>query len=102
MFFYFLSRLNFFLTALHLSRGGESIVECYILSPYIEKFCGIIVFGKFSCSTYVIVVFNSTIVVFPNMQNPFLISSAIFSMVLSNSLIFLCGVPVLRIPLAAR
>ena len=47
--------------ALHLSRGGESIVECYILLPYIEKFCGIIVFGKFSCGTYVIVVFNSNI-----------------------------------------
>ena len=45
--------------ALHLSRGGESIVECYILSPYIEKFCNIIVFGKFSLGTYVIVVFNS-------------------------------------------
>ena len=37
--------------ALHLSRGGESIVECYILSPYIEKCCGIIVFGKFSYGT---------------------------------------------------
>ena len=44
--------------ALHLSRGGASIVECYILSPYIEKFCGIIVFGKFSSGTYVIVVFK--------------------------------------------
>ena len=59
--------------ALHLSRGGESIVECYILSPFIEKFCGIIVFGKFSCGTYVIVVFNSNIVVRLNMRNLFLI-----------------------------
>ena len=63
--------------------------------------CCIIVFGKFSCGTYVIVVFNSSIVVFPNLQNLFLIGSAIFSMVLSNSLIFLCGVPVFRIPVAA-
>ena len=87
--------------ALHLSRGGESIIECYILSAYIKKFCGIIVFGKFSYGTYVIVVFNSNIVVFPNMLNLFLISSAIFSMVLSNLLIFVCRVTVLRIPLAA-
>ena len=74
--------------ALHLSRGGESIVECYILSPYIEQFCGIIVFGEFSCGTYVIVVFNSNIVVFADMRNLFLIGSAIFSMVWSNSSIF--------------
>ena len=71
--------------ALHLSRGGESIVECYILSPFIEKFCGIIVFGKFSCGAYVTVLLNSDIVVFPDMQNLFLIGSTIFSMVLSNS-----------------
>ena len=32
---------------LHLSRGGESIVECYILSPDIEKVGGIIVFYLF-------------------------------------------------------
>ena len=87
--------------SLHLSRGGESIVECYILSPYIEKVCCIIVFGKFSCGTYVIVVFNSNIVIFPHMRNPYLIGSAIFSMVLSNSSIFLCGVTVFRMPLAA-
>ena len=80
--------------ALHLSRGGESIVECYILSPYIEKFCGIMVCGKFSCGTYVIVVF-------PDMRNLFLSGSAIFSMVLSSSSIFLCGVTVFHIPLAA-
>ena len=65
--------------SLHLSRGGESIVECYILSPYIEKVCCIIVFGKFSCGTYVIVVFNSNIVVFPDMGNLFLIGSAILA-----------------------
>ena len=58
-------------------------------------------FGKFSCGTYVIVVFNSNIVVFPNMRNLFLIGLAIFSMVLSFSSIFLCGVTVFRIPLAA-
>ena len=52
-----------------LSRGGESIVECYILSPYIEKVCGIIVFAKFSCCTSVIVVLNSDIVVYLNMRN---------------------------------
>ena len=46
-------------------------------------------FGKFSCGTYVIVVLNSNIVLFLNMRNFF---SAIFSMVLSNLSIFLCGV----------
>ena len=101
MFFCFLSRLNFFLTALHLSRGGESIIECYILSPYIKKFCGIIVLGKFSYGTYVIVIFNSAIVVFPNKRNLFLIGSVIFSMVLLNSSIFLRRVTVFRILLAA-
>ena len=56
--------------ALHLSRGGEIIVECYIFSAYyIEKFWGIIVFGKFSCNTYVIVVLNCDTVVFLNMRN---------------------------------
>ena len=70
---------------LHLSRGGESIVECYILSPDIEKVGGINVFGKFSCGAYVTVLLNSDIVVFPDMQNLFLIGSTIFSMVLSNS-----------------
>ena len=54
-----------------------------------------------SCGTYVIVVFNSNIVIFPDMWNPCLIGWAIFSMVLSNSSIFLCGVTVFRIPLAA-
>ena len=83
--------------ALHLSRGGESIVECYILSPYIEKFCNIIVFGKFSLGTYVIVVFNS------NSRNAksFFYGLAIFSMVVSNSSIFLCGVTVFRMPISA-
>ena len=52
-----------------LSRGGETIVECYILSPYIEKVCGIIVFAKFSCGTSVIVVLNSDIVVYLKMRN---------------------------------
>ena len=52
------------------------------------------VFGKFSCGTYVIVVF-------PDMRNLFLIGSAIFSMVLSSSSIFLCGVTVFHIPRAA-
>ena len=52
-----------------LSRGGESIVEFYILSPYIEKVCGIIVFAKFSCGISVIVVLNSDIVLYLNMRN---------------------------------
>ena len=72
-----------------------------VLAPYIEKVCGIIVFGKFSCGAYVIVVFNSNIVVFLNMRNLFLIDSAIFSMGMSNSSIFLCGVTMFLIPLAA-
>ena len=71
-----------------------------LLAPYIEKVCCIIVFGKFSRGTYLIVVFNSNIVVFPDKRNLFLISSAIFSIVLSNSSIFLCGVTVFRIPLS--
>ena len=58
-------------------------------------------FGKFSCGTYLIEVFNSNIVVFPNLRNPFWIVSAIFSMVLSNSSIFFYCVTVFRIPLAA-
>ena len=87
--------------ALHLSRGGESIVECYILSPYIEKFCGIIVFGKFSYGTYVIVVLNSDIVVFLNIRNFFCDWQAIFSMLVSKFSIFLCSLTVFRIPLAA-
>ena len=85
--------------ALHLSRGGESIVECYILSPYIEKYCIWQIFMRYFY--YVFVVFNSNIVVFPDMRNLFLISSEIFSMVLSNLSIFLCGVTVFGIPLAA-
>ena len=71
------------------------------LAPYIKKISGIIVFGKFSCGTYVIVVFNSNIVVFLKMWNLFLIGSAIFSIVLSTSSIFLWGVTVFYIPLAA-
>ena len=71
------------------------------LAPYIKKIPGIIVFGKFSCGTYVIVVFNSNIVVFLKMWNLFLIGSAIFSIVLSTSSIFLWGVTVFYIPLAA-
>ena len=50
-------------------RLGESIEEFYIFFPYIEKFCGIVVFGKFSCGTYVTVVLNSDIVVFLNVRN---------------------------------
>ena len=57
-------------------------------------------FGKFSYGTYVIVVFNSNIVVFLNMGNLFLIGSVIFSMVLSNLSIFPCGVTVFCIPLS--
>ena len=70
-------------------------------APYVDKNCGIIVFGKFSCGSYVIVIFNSNIVVFLNMGNLFLIGSAIFSRVLSNSSLFHCGVTVFGIPLAA-
>ena len=49
--------------------------------PYNEKFFGTVVFGKFACGTYVIVVLNSDIVVFLNMWNFFVIGSAIFSIV---------------------
>ena len=95
-----------FCTVGHLESNvclGEGRVQWSftVLAPYIEKVCGIIVFGKFSCGAYVIVVLNSNIMVFLNMRNFFLIGSAIFSMVLSNSSIFLCGVTMFRIPLAA-
>ena len=52
---------------------GEGRVQqsVTILAPYIEKFCSIIVFGRFSCGTYIIVVFNSNTVVFPNLRNLF-------------------------------
>ena len=66
-----------------LSRGGESMVESYIFSALhweILRCCGIVVFGKFSCGTYVIVVLNSDIVVFLNMRIFFVIALAIFSM----------------------
>ena len=94
-----------FCTVGHLESNvclGEGRVQWSftVLAPYIEKVCGIIVFGKFSCGAYVIVVLNSNTVVFLNMRNLFLIGSAIFSMVLSNSSIFLCGVTMFRIPLA--
>ena len=46
-------------------------------------------------------VFNSDIVVFLNMRKFFVIGWAIFSMVVSNFSIFLRGVTVFRIPLAA-
>ena len=63
-----------FCTVGHLESNvclGEGRVQWSftVLAPYIEKVCGIIVFGKFSCGTYVIVALNSDIVVFLNMQN---------------------------------
>ena len=58
-------------------------------------------FAKFSCITYELVVLNSDIVVFLNMQNFYVIGSAIFSTVVSNFSIFPCGVTVFGIPLAA-
>ena len=77
---------------------GEGIVQesFTILASYIEKVCGIIMFRKFSCGTYVILALNSDIVVFLNMRNFFVIGSAIFSM-----LIFLRGVTVFGKSLAA-
>ena len=58
-------------------------------------------FAKFSCGTYVIVVLKSDIVVFLNMQNFYVIRSALFSMVVSKFSIFPCGITVFGIPLAA-
>ena len=82
--------------------GEGRVQESFtILAPYIEKVCGIIVFRKFSCGTYVIVALNSDIVVFLNMRNFFVIGSAIFSMVVSNFSIFLRGVTVFGKSLAA-
>ena len=62
--------------------------------------CGIIVFGKFSCGSYVIVIFNSNIVRFLKMGNLFFDWLGDFSMVLSNLSIFHCGVTVFGILLA--
>ena len=75
-----------------LSRGRESIEEFTFLAPYIEKFCGIVVFGKFSCGTCVIVVLISDIVVFLNMRI-FLLLARLFLawLKLSNLSIFLFG-----------
>ena len=63
-----------FCTVGHLESNvclGEGRVQWSftVLAPYIEKVCGIIVFGKFSCGSYVIGVLNSDIVVFLNMRN---------------------------------
>ena len=58
-------------------------------------------FGKFSCGTYLIAVFNSNIVVFLNMRIFFVIGLSMFSMVLSNLSIFVCGGTVFGILLAA-
>ena len=51
-----------------VSERGEYRGLLLFLASYIEEFCGIVVFGKFSCGTYVIVVLNSDIVVFLNMR----------------------------------
>ena len=67
---------------------------------YIKKIRGIIMFGTFLCGTYVILVVNFNIVIFLNLRNLSLIGWAIFSIILSNSSSFLCGVTVFRIPLA--
>ena len=48
-------------------RGEYSWVFHFI--ALLETFCGIIVFGKFSCGPYVIVVLNCDTVVFLNMRN---------------------------------
>ena len=58
-------------------------------------------FAKFSCGTYVIEVLNCDILVFLNMQNFYVVRSAIFSMVVSKFSIFPCGITVFSIPLAA-
>ena len=55
-------------------------------------------FVIFSCGTCVIVVLNSDIVVFRNIQNFYVIGSTIFSMVVSNFSIFLCCVMVFGRP----
>ena len=64
-----------------LYRGGRVEKSFTFLAPYIGKFCGIVVFGKFSCGTYVIVVLNSDIVVFLNIRIFSVIGSVIFSTV---------------------
>ena len=84
-----------------LSCGGQSIVEFYVFSVLLWQICRISVFGKFSCGTYVIVIFNSNIVVFLNMRNFFVIGLGDFSMVVSNFSISLCSVTVFRTPLVA-
>ena len=60
------------------------------------------VFGKFSCGTYVIVVLNSDIVVFLNMRIFLLLARRLLARLkLSNFSIFLFGVTEFSIPLAA-
>ena len=84
-----------------LSRGGESIVEFYILSPYIEKVCGIIVFAKFSCGTSVIVVLNSDIVVYLKMRNFLLLARRFLAWLCPIVRFFHCSVTVFGRPLPA-
>ena len=57
------------------------------------------VFAKFSCGTYVIVVLNSDIVALIKQAEFFVFRSVIFSMVLLNLSIFLCAVTEFGIPL---
>ena len=85
-----------------LSRGGESIVECYILSPYIEKvcrrhYCVCQIFMRYFCNCGLEFWYCGI----SKHAEFFVIGSAIFSMVVSNCSIFHCSVTVFGIPLAA-
>ena len=79
-------------------RGEYSWVFHFI--ALLGTFCGIIVFGKFSCGPYVIVVLNCDTVVFLNMRN-FLWLARRFLVWCVNFSIFHCGFTVFRIPLTA-
>ena len=64
------------------------------LAPYIEKLYSIVVFAKFSCGTYVIVVLNSDIVALINKQNVLLLARWFLAW-----FCWICGVTEFGIPL---
>ena len=84
-----------------LSRGGESIVEVYIFSALhwesLRYYCVWQIFMRYLCNCGLEFWYCGI----SKHAEFFVIGWAIFSMVVSNFPIFLCGVTVFGIPLAA-
>ena len=69
------------------------------LAPYIEKLYSIVVFAKFSCGTYVIVVLNSDIVALINKRNFLFLARWFLAWFCWICRFFLCGFTEFGIPL---